>query len=79
MCHGASGKGNGHAGRGLTPSPTNFTDPHWQRSRSNRELARIIVEGGAALNASPLMPGNLDLRQQPQLVQALIALIRRFK
>lgn len=78
-CHGDSGKGDGPAASALNPKPRDYTDPNWQAQVTDEELAKIIVEGGAATGKSPLMPANPDLKSKPEVVKALVAHIRSFK
>lgn len=74
-CHGASGKGDGVASKGLTPPPRDFSDPGWQASVTDEHLEKIIKFGGAAVGKSPAMPGNPDLTD-PAVIAALRAHIR---
>ena len=78
-CHGEKGAGDGPGSAGLTPPPRNFQDPAWQASVTDEHLAKIIQYGGFAVGKSPAMPGNPDLVAQPEVVKALIALIRSLK
>jgi mono/diheme cytochrome c family protein len=78
-CHGEKGAGDGPGSAGLTPPPRNFQDPAWQASVTDEHLAKIIQYGGFAVGKSPAMPSNPDLVSQPEVVQALIALIRSLK
>jgi mono/diheme cytochrome c family protein len=75
-CHGIDGSGNGPAAASLNPHPRNFGDPSWQRGVTDERLRRVIVEGGAAVGGSFLMPPNPDLRGRPDMVGNLVALIR---
>lgn len=77
-CHGASGKGDGAASKGLTPPPRNFGDPAWQKSVTDDYIEKIIKFGGAAVGKSPAMPGNPDLTAKPQVVVELRKIIRGF-
>ncbi len=49
-CHGTSGKGDGPAAAGLNPKPRSFSDPEWQKSVTDDHIAKVIVEGGAAVS-----------------------------
>ncbi len=60
-CHGAEGKGDGVASKGLTPPPRNFGDPAWQASVTDEHIEKIIKFGGAAVGKAPAMPPNPDL------------------
>jgi mono/diheme cytochrome c family protein len=77
-CHGATGKGDGPGSAALDPKPRNYTSAEWQKSVTDEHLKKIIVEGGAAVDLSPLMPPNPDLTDKPQVVDALVAVIRNF-
>jgi mono/diheme cytochrome c family protein len=77
-CHGATGKGDGPGSAALNPKPRNYTLADWQKSVTDEHLAKIILEGGAAVGLSPLMPPNPDLADKPQVVDALVAVIRSF-
>ncbi len=77
-CHGAEGKGDGAAAASLPVKPRNYGDQEWQKTAQDAEIAKIIVEGGAAVGKSPLMPPNPDLKDKPEVVNALVAMIRAF-
>lgn len=77
-CHGADGTGNGPGAAALNPKPRNYTDPAWQASITDDEIKKIIVEGGAAVGKSPMMPANKHLAQQPQTLDGLVQIIRGF-
>lgn len=74
-CHGAEGKGDGVASKGLTPPPRNFSDPAWQSSVTDEHIEKIIHYGGAAVGKSPAMPANPDLND-PAVLAALRAHVR---
>lgn len=44
-CHGRSGKGDGPAGAAFNPTPRNFTDPQWQKARTDGEIFWAISNG----------------------------------
>lgn len=75
-CHGAAGAGDGPGSAALTPKPRNFQDPEWQASVDDDHIANIIQYGGAAVGKSPVMPGNPDLTSKPEVVEALVEVIR---
>ncbi|MCB9556438.1 MAG: c-type cytochrome [Deltaproteobacteria bacterium] len=77
-CHGAGGKGDGPGAVALNPKPRNYTDKKWQASVSDAQLAQTIVQGGAAVGKSPLMPPNPDLKDKPSIVAGLVAIVRSF-
>lgn len=77
-CHGASGAGDGAAAAALNPKPRNYADKAWQDSVKDEDLAKAIVEGGAAIGKSPLMPPNVDLKDKPAVVAEIVKIIRAF-
>jgi mono/diheme cytochrome c family protein len=78
MCHGASGKGDGPAGVALNPKPRNWTDAAWQKATPDEEIQKAIVGGGQAVGKSVLMPANPDLANKPDVVKALLQIVRSF-
>jgi mono/diheme cytochrome c family protein len=79
LCHGVNGAANGPNSEGLKPQPRNFQDPDWQSSVTDAYIEKIIVEGGAAVGKSAVMPPNPDLVDKPEVVKALRAYVRRLK
>jgi mono/diheme cytochrome c family protein len=77
-CHGETGKGDTQVGAALNPKPRDYTDAAWQKSVTDEELAKIIVEGGAAVGKSPMMPPNPDLKGKPEVVEEIVEMIRGF-
>lgn len=77
-CHGASGKGDGPAAAGLNPRPRDYSDAAWQKSVSDEDLAKTILNGGAAVGKSALMPPNPDLQGKPEVVNELVKIVRSF-
>jgi mono/diheme cytochrome c family protein len=77
-CHGADGTGNGPAAETLTPKPRNYTDPAWQASVTDEDLRKIILLGGQQVGKSPMMPGNPHLKDQPEVLDGLVQIIRGF-
>lgn len=78
ICHGATGAGDGAASANLNPKPRNYTDKAWQASVTDDDLRNIILQGGAAVGKSPTMPGQPQLKDKPEVVSALVAIIRGF-
>jgi len=79
VCHGANGKGDGPGAANLNPKPQNYTDAKWQDKVKDDELKKAIIQGGAAVGRSPIMPAHPDLKDKPEIVDALVKLIRSFK
>ena len=75
-CHGMEGKGDGQAGLALNPRPRTFTDTAWQKSVDDAHIRKIVLEGGAAVGKSPLMPANPDLADKPETVDYLVKIVR---
>ena len=78
-CHGADGTGNTPIAASLDPKPRNYTDPKWQASVTDEQIAKTIVGGGASVGKSNVMPPNPDLADKPEVVDALVQIIRGFK
>ena len=77
-CHGESGKGDGPAGAALNPKPRDWTDKKWQSEVKDDELAKAILQGGAAIGKSALMPGNPQYKDRPGVIDALVEKVRSF-
>lgn len=77
-CHGNSGKGDGAAAASLNPKPRDYTDKAWQASVTDDQLRTIIVQGGAAVGKSNLMPPSPQLADKPQVVDELVKIVRSF-
>lgn len=77
-CHGAAGKGDGAASAALTPKPRDFSAGDWQKATNDAQIEKVILEGGAAVGKSPVMPGNPQLKGKPEVVAALRSMIRSF-
>ena len=77
-CHGKSGKGDGIAAAGLPVKPASFADAAWQASVTDEHLALVIAEGGAAAGKSPLMTPAPGAKDNPELLNGLVAIVRAF-
>lgn len=77
-CHGEGGLGNGPAAVALTPKPRNYTDKTWQASVTDDQIKQTILMGGAAVGKSPIMPAQPQLKEKPEVVAALVQIIRTF-
>lgn len=77
-CHGSTGHGDGPAAAGFPVKPRSFSDAEWQKSVTDEHIAKVIVQGGPAVGKSPLMPGNPQLADKPEVVNALVKIIRDF-
>ena len=77
-CHGADGTGKGPAAEALNPKPRNYTDPQWQASVTDDQIKDIILKGGQGVGKSPMMPGQPQLKDQPEVLDGLVRIIRGF-
>lgn len=77
-CHGKDGRGDGPGAAALNPKPRNYTDKAWQASVTDEQIKNTILMGGAAVGKSPAMPAQPQLREKPQVVSALVAIVRSF-
>ena len=56
QCHGLQGNGKGINIRDMSVQPRDHTDAKAMSARSDQDLAKVIKEGGLAINKSVLMP-----------------------
>ena len=54
-CHGEKGQGDGFNSFSLDPHPRDLSDPAFQKSKSNADLADTIRRGGSGVGLSSLM------------------------
>ncbi|MCP4498836.1 MAG: cytochrome c [Deltaproteobacteria bacterium] len=78
-CHGDTGLGDGAGGVAMTPKPKDFSDVAWQDATTDESIRKAILVGGMGVGKSPLMPAQSDLKNKPDQVNNLVALIRSFK
>jgi len=55
-CHGTAGAGDGVAAAVLNPPPADFSDPSFWASRTDDQVAQVILRGGGPMGLSALMP-----------------------
>jgi mono/diheme cytochrome c family protein len=79
VCHGEKGLGNGPGAAALNPKPRNYTDGGWQASVTDEQIKSVIMNGGAAVGKSPIMPASPDLQAKPEVVDELVKIVRSFK
>ncbi len=77
-CHGEDGMGDGPGAAALNPKPRNYTDKAWQAKVTDDEIKKAILGGGAAVGLSPAMPSQPQLRDKPEVVEALVRIVRSF-
>jgi mono/diheme cytochrome c family protein len=79
MCHGDTGAADGFGARRVEPDPQHLDDVIWQGAVSDEEIEKAILDGGAAVSRSPMMPANPDLKKKPALTKALVAYVRSLR
>jgi hypothetical protein len=79
-CHGTRGRGDGIAGKLITPPPRSFGKRSWQDGVSDERIAKVIIEGGPSVGLHPLMTANTEIRveEDPEVLDALVKIIRSF-
>ncbi len=55
-CHGEGGAGDGFNAFNLDPHPRDYSDPAFQKKKTDADLADAIRRGGAGVGLSALMP-----------------------
>lgn len=78
-CHGSSGHGDGPGAGALNPKPRSFADVAWQDSVTDEAIGKAITYGGAAVGKSPMMPAQPQLKSQPEVLAALVQIVRSFR
>ena len=77
-CHGESGRGDGIAAANLNPKPRNYADKAWQASVTDDQIRYIILNGGASVGKSAVMPASQQLKDKPGVVDELVKIVRSF-
>jgi cytochrome c553 len=77
-CHGMDGTGKGPAAETLNPKPRDYTDAAWQASITDEQLKETILKGGQGVGKSPMMPGQPQLKDHPEVLDGLVQIIRKF-
>jgi mono/diheme cytochrome c family protein len=75
-CHGPDGRGDGPGAKILPVRPRNFGDGHWKDDTSDERIAQVIVDGGRSVGLDSNMAANPDLKNKPEVVAALVELVR---
>jgi uncharacterized membrane protein len=78
-CHGPEGRGDGPVAAGLALKPASLRDHGWHFRTPDEALAKVIIEGGAAVGKHATMPPSLDLQDKKGLANALVQLVRSFE
>ena len=74
-CHGASGKGDGPAGKTLPVKPADHTNGKKMSQYSDEHLITVISKGGASVGKSSQMPAWGAVLKETQ-IQEVVAYIR---
>ena len=67
-CHGKSGKGDGAAGKVLTPGPRDFTNCKFHKKRKDGELFWVIKNGSPGTGMVPLIPAAINEEEAWQVI-----------
>ena len=78
-CHGETGAGDGFNAFNLDPHPRDLSDPAFQKTKSDADLADAIRRGGAGVGLSALMPpwGHTLSAQQTDAVIRYLRTMRK--
>ena len=71
-CHGASGKGDGPAGKTLPVKPADHTNGKKMSQYSDEHLANVISKGGASVGKSPQMPAWGAVLKEAQIHEIVL-------
>jgi len=74
-CHGASGKGDGPAGKILPVKPADHTNGKKMSQYSDEHLVAVISKGGASVGKSSQMPA-WGAVLKPEQIQEIVGYIR---
>ena len=74
-CHGASGKGDGPAGKTLPVKPADHTNGRKMSQYSDEHLMTVISKGGASVGKSSQMPAWGAVLKETQ-IQEVVTYIR---
>lgn len=75
-CHGASGKGDGPAGKMLKPAPADFAVV--LKGKSDADILKVVKEGGKAAGKSAAMPAY-GSRMSDEQMQGVVQYIKGLK
>ena len=77
-CHGATGAGDGFNAFNLDPHPRDLSDPAFQKTKTNDDLADVVRRGGAGVGLSALMP-PWGHTLNPRQVDAVVVYLRTLR
>lgn len=75
-CHGEKGMGDGPGALILRVRPRVLADSGWQAGVTDEHIAKVIVDGGQSVGLDPQMAANPDLLAKPEVVEALVEVVR---
>jgi mono/diheme cytochrome c family protein len=82
-CHGESGSGNGYNAKNLDPHPRDLTDSEeeYMAKLSNKEIYDVLVQGGAGVGLSALMPawGKVFSEEELWSIVAYVRTLHKYK
>jgi len=78
FCHGEEGAGDGLNAYSIEVKPRNFNDQIMKAQKTNIELGKVILKGGASQGLSKFMPA-FDKTLSARQVKYLIGFIRRIQ
>ena len=67
-CHGQTGKGDGPAGAALDPSPRNFTNPEFDKVRTEGEMFWVIKNGSPGTGMISYNPAMINDEETWQVI-----------
>ncbi len=77
QCHGPDGKGDGvNSTDDMLINPSDHSNPAFMTTRSDKQLAEVIKEGGTRLAKSPLMPSWEQTLNHDE-IDAIVKFLRR--
>ena len=71
-CHGASGKGDGPAGKTLPVKPADHTNGRKMSQYSDEHLMTVISKGGASVGKSSQMPAWGAVLKEAQIQEVVV-------
>ena len=71
-CHGDAGAGDGFNAYNLDPHPRDLSDPAFQKTKTDAQLADTIRRGGAGVGLSSLMPPWGRTLTERQVAEAVL-------
>jgi mono/diheme cytochrome c family protein len=67
-CHGATGQGDGPGAKLVRPSPRNFTNADWQKTRTDGEMFWVLKNGSPGSGMVALIPSDINEEEAWQII-----------